>query len=69
MLPSYLLAAAAIFFPCTNGYLLQTPLLDVFLDDVFPAPLNYTLALTNETLRAGLRSADFHVHLSLIFDR
>ena len=48
-----------------SALLLQTPLLDVLLDDNFPSPLSYTLASTNETLRAGLRGTNFHVHLSL----
>ena len=58
----YLLLAS---LTAASALLLHTPLLDVELDDVFPAPLSYTLAATGETLRAGLRSADFHVHLSL----
>ena len=56
----------ALAFPWAAApYLLHSPLLDVVLDDIFPAPLNYTLVSTNETLNAGLRGPDFHVHLSL----
>lgn len=54
-----------LFATCASGYLLHTPLLDVVLDDVFPAPLSYHLAATNETLSGALRGGDFHVHLSL----
>ena len=60
-----LLLSSLLQLPSSDAYLLHTPLLDVILDDVFPAPLSYTLASTNETLRAGLRGFGFHVHLSL----
>jgi hypothetical protein len=68
MLQSILLCALA-FPSVAPAFLLQSPLLNVVLDDVFPAPLSYTLASTNETLRAGLRGPDFHVHLSLNRDQ
>jgi hypothetical protein len=60
---SLLLASSAASF--ATAFLLHTPLLDALLDDVFPSPLLYTLSSTNESLRAGLRGPDFHVHLSI----
>ena len=57
---------AFAFFSCgVHAFLLHSPLLDVVLDDFFPTPLTYSLASTNETLRGGLRRADFHTSISL----
>ena len=54
-----------LLFISGTSVLLSSSGLTVAVDDLFPRPLNYTLAATGETIQGALTGWGFHVSLSL----